>query len=214
MRLYSAQLTGLCIGIIAASGYPASRDLNAQQSGKSSRIQGTVIEKSGAITSRQDRLDAGKSNRVRVLPEPTIPIEDEPSQTEIDPLDLLLPSDPHVDEKEQESVQKPRKTKRKTARKPANRRRPIDIALKNGKLVLNRFHTLKLDMVHNECREFPNILIADYKLPPKTIERLADNLTIVQKRICATNGSIMVTCYQSQATISLRRARPDDGCKR
>ena len=68
-------------------------------------------------------------------------------------------------------------------------------------------------MPHDECRKFPRFITADYDLPRRAIDTLADNLLIVQKRICAKNGSVVVTCYLNEATISLRRAKPDDGCR-
>ena len=95
---------------------------------------------------------------------------------------------------------------------PAGSRRAINIAYKNGKLRINRFHTVKFDLPHRECRRFPRIIMTDYKLPREALYTLADNLAIIQKRLCASNGSIMVTCYQGQATVSMRRSRPDDGC--
>lgn len=188
----------------------------AQNPAKKSNMPVTVIEKSTVVAPRQDRLDIAKGHRTK--PDPGKTAEKDPIavQEDIDPLELLVPTDPHVDERpakmQEKPTEKPRKQSRKTAKTKAKTSRPIDIALKKGKLVLNRFHTLKFDMAHNECRTFPSLITSDYKLPSGAIDTLADNLTIIQKRICATNGSIMVTCYQNLATVSLRRARPDDGC--
>ncbi len=69
-------------------------------------------------------------------------------------------------------------------------------------------------MDHDTCRKFPSVFLKDYELPRGTIETLADNMVIVQKRICASNGSIMVTCYQNETTLSMRRSRPNDGCSK
>ena len=40
----------------------------------------------------------------------------------------------------------------------------------------------------------------------------SDQITIA--RICASNGSIVLTCRNDQITVSPRRARPDDKCQR
>jgi hypothetical protein len=40
----------------------------------------------------------------------------------------------------------------------------------------------------------------------------SDQITIA--RICASNGSIMLSCRNNQITVSPRRARPDDKCER
>ena len=94
-----------------------------------------------------------------------------------------------------------------------NRNKKIGIAMRQGRLVLTRYHTMRLDMPHKECRKFPEFMISGYGLPKRMVHTLADNMMIVQKRLCARNGSVVVTCYQNKATISLRQAKPDDGCR-
>ena len=124
--------------------------------------------------------------------------------------ELDLPTDPHVDE----TNASPKKRPRVTYKKKPKSGRPADVAMKKGKLVLNRFHTMRMRMPHHECRDLPNVFMADYKLPRDEIEILADNMALIQKRICAQNGLVLVTCRQNEATVSLRPARPKDGCDR
>lgn len=206
----------LALGVAVFSLIAASPVLGAQDSTKSSRLPVTVVHKSQQpksdfMSGRQDRLDAAKGDLQ--IPATAGAQEDDATEAaglepDIDPLDLLIPSDPHV----ATGQDKPEPAVRKTPSKPAGARRAINIAYKNGKLRINRFHTVKFDLPHRECRKFPRIIMTDYKLPRKALYTLADNLAIIQKRLCAANGSIMVTCYQGQATVSMRRSRPDDGC--
>lgn len=187
----------------------------------------SVVPKSIYLTPKSDRLKRGKANRAD--PESRDPASRKASRQHISPADEepwiaetedilndeqsqpenALPSDPHVSDAPKTAVKPARKKS-----KPRRRGRPIDVALHNGRLKLNRFQTLTMDMPHKECRQFPDIFVSDYKLPRAAVDVLADNLLIVQKRICADNGAVMVTCYQNSATISMRRAKPDDGCKR
>lgn len=190
----------------------------------------SVIPKSIYLTPKSDRLenasgkkeaaDPRKANRKHVSPaddEPWVAEPDEDdgdtgNQAAIESLpEITVPFDPHVN------------TPRKTTKNPPSRKQPksrkarkrtIDVAMNNGRLKLNRFQTLSMDMPHSECRKFPDIFVADYDLPRGAVDVLADNMLIVQKRICADNGAVMVTCYQNNATISMRPAKPNDGCKR
>ncbi len=203
-------LAAVVLGPIAI-GPPA----DAQAAGKSSKLPAKTAQKSDLLSGRQDRFNPAKSDRqAQPAQSDEDPDSSDPPEPDIDPLDLLVPSDPHVEPDQLPG--KPVKLKpprRKPSRKAKSVRRPIDIAFKGGKLVINRFHTVKLDLPHKDCREFPAVITTDYKLKPGALETLADNMMIVQKRLCASNGSIMVTCYQNRATISLRKARPDDGCR-
>ena len=189
----------------------------------------SVVPKSIYLTPKSDRLKnakpkspvegSRKANRQHISPTDDEPWVAEPEEatgdtdgeatTETIP-EITVPFDPHVNAPSKARKALPRKQrKRRKARK-----RPIDVAMSNGRLKLNRFQTLTMDMPHSECRKFPDIFIADYDLPRGAIDVLADNMLIVQKRICADNGAVMVTCYQNNATISMRRAKPNDGCKR
>lgn len=189
----------------------------------------SVVPKSIYLTPKSDRLEkptrkdaadgSRKANRQHVSPaddepwvaEPEDDADDTGGQAAIEPLpEITVPFDPHVNAPK--NTKKPISRKQPKARK--SRKRAIDVAMSNGRLKLNRFQTLTMDMPHSECRKFPDIFIADYDLPRGAIDVLADNMLIVQKRICADNGAVMVTCYQNNATVSMRPAKPNDGCKR
>lgn len=189
----------------------------------------SVVPKSIYMTPKGDRLKkatpknvtegARKANRQHVSPaddepwiaEPEDDTDNTDSQATTAPIpEITVPFDPHVNA--------PKKAKKQPLRKKPKRakarKRAIDVAMSNGRLTLNRFQTLNMGMPHSECRKFPDIFIADYDLPRGAIDVLADNMLIVQKRICADNGAVMVTCYQNNATISMRPAKPNDGCRR
>ena len=199
----------LAFAVLGAIAFGPPAD--TQAAGKSSKLPMTTVQKSDLLSGRQDRFNPAKSDRQAQSEDPD---STDPPEPDIDLLDLLVPSDPHVEP--DPTPGKPAKLKtprRRPSRKAKSVRRPIDIAFMGGNLVINRFHTMKFDLPHQDCREFPAVITTDYKLKPGTLETLADNMMIVQKRLCASNGSIMVTCYQNRATISLRKARPDDGCR-
>ncbi len=210
--------------VALAASVTGAEQGQGQSTDKASRLPAAGAGKSDRTpTGRQDRLRIRKTDKWR--PATPVPRNDTAAKApdatdEPDLLDLLLPSDPHAETDEKPAKLQPSRRKAKTSgrrrvkRQSAGKAQPIGIAYKNGKLVLNRFHTMKLDMEHRECRRFPDFITADYKLPRNAIDTLADNLAIVQKRLCASNGSVMFTCYQNKATVSLRRARPDDGCRR
>ncbi|NNE22419.1 MAG: hypothetical protein HKN11_07385 [Rhizobiales bacterium] len=189
----------------------------------------SVIPKSIYLTPKSDRLTDAKpespvattrkGNRQHISPTDDEPWVAEPEEATgsingeatTDPIpEITVPFDPRV-----KAPSKARKVlPRKKRKQRKARKRPIDVAMNNGRLKLNRFQTLTMDMPHSECRKFPDIFIIDYDMPRAAIDVLSDNMLIVQKRICAENGAVMVTCYQNNATISMRPAKPNDGCKR
>jgi hypothetical protein len=44
------------------------------------------------------------------------------------------------------------------------------------------------------------------------LQTLADTSAIMVLKICAANGTVVLTCRSGQVTISPRQARPDDKC--
>ena len=229
---------GVIILVLSSQSLPAQQvtgtkgDYKAPPAQSSQETQKEmVVPKSIYLTPKSDRLGEPvekrtsrttdtKSDRQHVSPSDEEPWVAEPEDDNLATTvpednaanvpEITIPFDPKSNKPARATAPKQRKKRKRTARA----RRPIDIAFRNGRLRLNRFHTLKIDMLHHECRDFPNIFLADYKLPRKAIDILSDNMLIVQKRICADNGAVLITCYQNNATISMRRARPDDGCKR
>ncbi|MGI9293762.1 MAG: hypothetical protein ACR2PS_07240 [Pseudomonadales bacterium] len=215
-------------GSIHAEGVSASKgDYDSQQKRKP---KGVVVPKSIYLTPKSDRLpkpvadstdqpSGNKVDRQHVSPSDEEPWVAEPEDDSADTEalagtgnvpEVTVPFEPQV--KKRARTAAPKKQKKRQRRASSGRK--IDVAYRKGRLKLNRFHTMNMEMPHHECRDFPNIFLADYKLPRKAIDILADNMLIVQKRICADNGAVMITCYQNNATISIRRAKPDDGCKR
>ena len=55
-------------------------------------------------------------------------------------------------------------------------------------------------------------LAAEHRVVPVTRKVLADSDAITVARICAANGSLVVTCRMDQITISPRRLKPNETC--
>jgi hypothetical protein len=225
-------LTLALLPVLAAG--PAARAQSAIQTGKGDykapAKSHSTVPKSNYLTPKSDRLGPAhdtRSGRLDRLDHGDAVNRDAKFNSELDlgpavesgDIDALpeidIPSDPHALPDNSAGTARPSVTTKKRKRRASGGvRQKVDVAVRNGKLRLNNFRTLQMQMALRECRSFAGIFVADYDLPQGSIETLADNMVIVQKRICATNGSVVVTCYQNEATISMRRARPDDGCKR
>ena len=187
---------------VAADQVPARSDFGALPLPQS---QQSVVPKSIYLTPKTDRWRPSKGDRSDRIPrttprqslsiQPALPRNAAPS--DVSP---LIPT--------QATNPVPR-----TSPPTSDQNKKIGIAMRQGQLMLTRFHTMRLEMPHRKCRKFPEFMITGFGLPKRTIHTMADNMLIVQKRLCAGNGSVVVTCYQNEATISLRQAKPGDGCR-
>lgn len=218
-RLIVASVLSVCA--LSNAGLAADASKGDYAPGQTPDTTESTVPKTIYLTPKSDRLLPSKSDRFDAVPAPVAPEPEltdlpmaEPQEAETPVEDaavpeITIPFDPHVVAPSQAGDAVPR------SKPPIKvRGRPIDIALRKGRLFLNRFHTFAVQMPHGECRKFPEFITADYNLPRRAIDTLSDNMMIIQKRICAANGSVVVTCYLNEATISLRRARPDDGCQK
>ena len=84
----------------------------------------------------------------------------------------------------------------------------------SGKLEIGNFKSLSMVGSPGECLDFGDALLKDAGATNEKLDVVAavDEITIV--RICAANGSVIVTCRGGQIAVSPRKARPDDQCTR
>ena len=91
-------------------------------------------------------------------------------------------------------------------------RKLVDIAVRDEGLWINSFATRSMPLDAPECAELSEEIVSSLPLPVSAVQRLADEELMRQTRVCGVNGSLLVTCYGGAATVSLRPARPGDGC--
>ena len=65
-----------------------------------------------------------------------------------------------------------------------------------------------------DCLNLGYSMLEDTGSPQDLLEVIMASDQITIARICASNGSIMLSCRNDQITVSPRRARPDDKCER
>jgi hypothetical protein len=82
----------------------------------------------------------------------------------------------------------------------------------SGKLEIGNFKSLSLVGSSEDCLGFGRALLNDAQSSKDKLEIVADTNTISIARICAVNGSIIITCRAGQIAVSPRRSRPDDRC--
>lgn len=81
-----------------------------------------------------------------------------------------------------------------------------------GKLEIANFSTMSFEGSSEECPEFGVSMLEFADASPDLLEILNASEEITVARICAANGSVILTCRNEQTTLSSRRARPNDGC--
>lgn len=82
----------------------------------------------------------------------------------------------------------------------------------SGKLEIGNFKSLSLVGSSEDCLDFGRALLNDAMSSNDKLDIVAaaDEITIA--RICAANGSVMITCRAGQIAVSPRKSRPDDHC--
>jgi hypothetical protein len=88
----------------------------------------------------------------------------------------------------------------------------IDVAVRGDGLWLNSFATRTMPLDALACAELSNAIVSRLALPTEAVQRLAEEDLMRQTRVCAVNGSLLVTCYGGAATVSLRPSQHGDGC--
>jgi hypothetical protein len=82
----------------------------------------------------------------------------------------------------------------------------------SGRLQIGNFETLSLEGDAEQCLETGYMMLGDAGAPEDALEVLAQSESITMARICASNGSVVITCRLSQMTISPRRLKPNESC--
>jgi hypothetical protein len=81
-----------------------------------------------------------------------------------------------------------------------------------GEIEIGSFTTVSLPGSSAECLDTAYGLLDDAGASRDKLKVLADSNAITVARICADNGSLVVTCRMDQITISPRRLKPNETC--
>lgn len=81
-----------------------------------------------------------------------------------------------------------------------------------GQIKIDAFKTVSFAAKLSSCRQFGQMILQDVKAPANALQVLAEDRLISVLRICADNGSVVLSCRNGIATISPRKVRPGDGC--
>jgi len=95
----------------------------------------------------------------------------------------------------------------RTARAPVLRRSPT-----TGEVEIGSFTTVSLPGSSSDCLETAYLMLEDAGAPRDRLKVLAESPAITVARICAANGSVVVTCRLDQITLSPRRLKPNETC--
>jgi hypothetical protein len=83
---------------------------------------------------------------------------------------------------------------------------------KSGKLEIGNFETVSLTGDASQCLEMGYTLLGDAGAAQTELKLLAQSRFITMARICASNGSVVITCRSDQVTISPRKMKPNESC--
>ena len=83
---------------------------------------------------------------------------------------------------------------------------------KIGQVEIGSFNTVSLPGSSAECLDTAYGLLDDAGASRDKLKVLAESKMITVARICADNGSLVVTCRMDQITISPRRLKPNETC--
>lgn len=81
-----------------------------------------------------------------------------------------------------------------------------------GEVEIGSFTTVSLPGPSSECLDTAYGLLEDAGGARDKLKVLAETRLITVARICASNGSLVVTCRSDQITISPRRLKPNETC--
>ena len=79
-------------------------------------------------------------------------------------------------------------------------------------LVIGSFKPMSLIGGTTDCLEIGYSMLGDTNSANDLLEVLTASEQITVARICARNGSVVITCRNDQITVSPRRPRPGDSC--
>ena len=83
-----------------------------------------------------------------------------------------------------------------------------------GQLEIGNFKPMSVTGRTGDCLNIGYSMLDDTGSSKDLLEVMMASDQITIARICASNGSIVLSCRNDQITVSPRRARPDDKCER
>ena len=83
-----------------------------------------------------------------------------------------------------------------------------------GQLEIGNFKPMSLVGDSDECLNIGYSMLGDTGSSNDLLDVLTASDEITVAKICANNGSIVISCRGDQITVSPRRSRPDDKCQR
>lgn len=86
-------------------------------------------------------------------------------------------------------------------------------SLRTGEAEIGSFTTVTMNGGASQCLDMGYSLLGDAGVSRDRLQVLAKTRAIVMARICAANGSVVISCRSDQITISPRRPKPGDGCR-
>ena len=81
-----------------------------------------------------------------------------------------------------------------------------------GQLEIGNFKPVTLDGDAAECLDMGYAMLGDSGTSNDLLDVMTATDSITIAKICAKNGSVVLTCRNQKITISPRRSRPDDNC--
>ena len=84
----------------------------------------------------------------------------------------------------------------------------------SGQLKIGNFKPLSLAGNKDECLNVGYSMLGDTGSSNDLLDVITASDQITIAKICANNGSIIISCRGDQITVSPRRSRPDDKCQR
>ena len=83
---------------------------------------------------------------------------------------------------------------------------------KSGDVAIGSFNTVSLPGTSADCLDTAYSMLDDAGASRDKLKVLAESKMITVARICADNGSVVVTCRLDQITLSPRRLKPNETC--
>jgi hypothetical protein len=85
---------------------------------------------------------------------------------------------------------------------------------RTGQLTIGNFKSMTMVGNSTECLNLGYSMLGDTGTSNNMLQVLTDTDEITIARICANNGSVIISCRNEQITVSPRQSRPDDKCSR
>lgn len=99
--------------------------------------------------------------------------------------------------------------KEENANEPVLRKDPT-----TGTISIGAYKSLTLSGRQNSCIDLGRSMLTDIGAPADKLSVVMSTFQIAIVKICANNGSVVITCRGGKIVVSPRRVRPDDNCSR